>query len=72
MRPHTENAGPRPFVVPTNSALDFHHPDHALLLFWLFTLLVLHLFFPIFQHTGVRGFVPLKAYPSIGVDGEHK
>ena len=45
MRPRADNARPRYFVVPTNSALDFHPAGHALLLFWPFTLPVLHLFF---------------------------
>ena len=70
MRPHTQNACPRSFVVPTNNELPSFCRNRGLLLFWLFTLPVLHLLFPLFQHTEFRGFVPLKTSPPIGVDGE--
>jgi hypothetical protein len=72
MWPHGQNAWRRCFVVPTNNALHSESASLALLLFWPFTLPVLHSLSPFFQHTSCRGFVPLKASPSIGVDGEHQ
>jgi hypothetical protein len=72
MRLHTQNARQRCFVVPTNNALHSHHAGQRPIAVLAIYVAGFTFAFPIFQHTEVRGSVPLKASPSIGVDGEYQ